>query len=61
MATIIGGRWRALDEDRRAVYEALAKKDKLRYKREMALFKLGRASETQQEGSPVVPSATDSN
>ena len=34
MATIVGGRWRALDYQTRAYYDMLATNDKLRYKRE---------------------------
>ena len=44
MATIIGARWKALDEASRAYYENLAAQDKLRYKRELEAYQKRQAA-----------------
>ena len=48
MATIIGARWKALDEASRAYYENLAAQDKLRYKRELEAYQKRQAAAREQ-------------
>jgi len=38
---LIGAAWKSLDEDQKAVYEALSKKDKKRYENDMAKYEAG--------------------
>jgi len=38
---LIGGAWKALDEDEKAVYEEMSEKDKARYKKDMAKYESG--------------------